>query len=589
MRWGIGLRYVVAALGLFTVNAQAQHDARLEHLRTIANSNEHAEVITLGTALLSDLPAQATSERTEVELMLASAYFFSQEEIAATGHAQAAFNLASAAADTTRMMQATRLLAELLFAGNRYEDALPMEREGVRLAKASGDRVHLVKFLGGVADNYLMLGVPDSAEHYYRQCLANIPADDPRSRFVTEANLAKLLSERGDHAAAIAILQPSVQRLKELGEVKYYKALNTLAYVYTKAGRNREAVDLFAESERLNQESEKDISTTLENLGFTAESQAALGEHAAAYATMLRLEEQLHAYYERTANEEILALEERFGTERKEKENAILRAENDVRRLNEERLRNRWLAAAALAVLLVGVLALLYRNYRIRSRNARDMERLNGELQRVNDLLSLRVLRAQLNPHFIHNCQNSAIALVKEGKGEEALRYMQGLSKLMRAVLEHSVSDSIALEDELEFLREYLRLEALRLPGLRWTVDADATLLNEEVLLPALLVQPFVENALWHGLANKPGEREVRVRFTRGDGALRCAVTDNGVGRAVAAAAPNDARSMATVLTQERLQLLTHRMQQRGSITIVDRHDADGRATGTEVTIDLQL
>jgi LytS/YehU family sensor histidine kinase len=217
------------------------------------------------------------------------------------------------------------------------------------------------------------------------------------------------------------------------------------------------------------------------------------------------------------------------------------------------------------------------------------MERVNTELQRVNDLLSLRVLRAQLNPHFIHNCQNSAIALVKEGKGEEALRYMQGLSKLMRAVLEHSVTDNIALEDELVFLREYLILETLRLPGLSWKVEADPSLLEEEVLVPALLVQPFVENALWHGLANKPADREVQVRFTKAEAGLRCTVTDNGVGREVAAATPGDARSMATVLTQERLQLLTHRMHQRGSIRIEDRRAPDGRAAGTEVTIALQL
>lgn len=587
MRWDHALLLGIALLNA-TV-AHAQFDARLEHLRTLAQHEDHAAIITAGKELLNELPTGATADRTEVELVLASAYFFSQEENAATSHAQAAYTQASAAADTARMMQATRLMAELLFAGNRYKDALPMEQEGVRLARTSGDRALLVKFLGGVADNYLMLGVPDSAEHYYRQCLANIPTDDPRSRFVTEANLAKLLSERGDHAAAIAILRPTVQRLKELGEVKYYKALNMLAYVYTKAGHHHEAVDLFAESERLNQESEKDISTTLENLGFMAESQAALGDHTAAYGTMLKLEEHLHAYYERTANEEILALEKRFGTERKEKENAILRAENDLRRLNEERLRNRWIAAVALAVLLVGILALLYRNYRIRGRHARDMERVNAELQRVNDLLSLRVLRAQLNPHFIHNCQNSAIALVKEGKGEEALRYMQGLSKLMRMVLEHSVTDNIALEDELEFLCDYLRLETLRLPGLSWKVDVDPALLEEEVLLPALLVQPFVENALWHGLANKPGDREVQVRFAKADGGLLCIVTDNGVGRAVAAATPSDARSMATVLTQERLQLLTHRMQQRGSIRIEDRRSPDGCATGTEVTISLQL
>lgn len=557
---------------------------------------EQEATISGGERSLEKLSHQASGPLASVHLEMAASHMAIGNENKATRHAQYALSLSTGVADTTIMMRAMRLLAELLFAADRYKDALAMEREGLRLAQASGDRELAAKFLGGVADNFTMLAEPDSAEHYYRKCLAGLPADDARSRVVIEANLAKLLSEKGDHAGAIAILQPSVEKLKALDEGKYAKGLNTLAYVYHRAGRHREAIDRFTESERVNQRTDKDISTTLENLGFTAESQAALGEHEAAYSTMLQLEEQLHEYYARTANDEILALEKRFETERKEKENALLRAENDERRLNEDRLRNRWIAAAALVVLLVGLLAMLYRNYRMRGQHARDMERINAELQdqqarvqRMNDLLELKVLRAQLNPHFIHNCQNSAIALVKEGRDKEALTYLQGLSKLMRMVLEHSVKDRITLETEIDFLRQYLALEALRLKDLHYTVEADEELLKEEVLLPALLVQPFAENAIWHGLAAKAGERNVDVRFATTTSGLRCTVTDNGVGRQKAANRADGEQSYATELTQERLLLLTHRMQQKGSIVINDRRDERGAATGTEVVIELGL
>ncbi len=147
--------------------------------------------------------------------------------------------------------------------------------------------------------------------------------------------------------------------------------------------------------------------------------------------------------------------------------------------MNEERLRNRWVAAAALVVLL----GLLYRNFRLRGQHARDMGSINAELecqrdrvQRMNDLLELKVLRAQLNPHFIHNCQNSAIALVKEGHDQETLAFLQCVSELMRSVLEHSVKDRITLETEIDFLRQYLALEALRLKDLHFTVEADEEL-----------------------------------------------------------------------------------------------------------------
>lgn len=291
---------------------------------------------------------------------------------------------------------------------------------------------------------------------------------------------------------------------------------------------------------------------------------------------------------------ELMRLRATFETEQAERENALLKTENEVRRLNEERLKVRWMAAAGASALLISLLGLLYRNYRLRGRYTREVERFNAELQvqrdqvqHMNDLLELKVLRSQLNPHFIHNCQNSAVAMVKEGRNVEALAYLQGLSKLMRMVLEHSVNDRITVEEEMAFLRLYVKLESLRLPGLQFEVDADRALLDEEAELPALLVQPFVENALWHGLAEKEGPRQLSIRFTATDKGLRCTVRDNGVGRN-GAARRDGQRSLGTELTNERLQLLTHRLQQKGRFTVNDLKDGAGHPAGTEVVIELE-
>ncbi len=292
---------------------------------------------------------------------------------------------------------------------------------------------------------------------------------------------------------------------------------------------------------------------------------------------------------------ELLRLRTVFETDQAEHENTLLKTENELRRLNEERLQARWIIAAAASLLLVALLALLFRNYRLRGKHTKEVERFNTELQaqrdqvqHMNDLLELKVLRSQLNPHFIHNCQNSAIAMVKDGRNIEALAYLQGLSKLMRMVLEHSVSDRISVEEEIAFLRLYMKLESLRLPGLQYEVDADRNLLEEEASLPALLVQPFVENALWHGLAGKEGPRELNIHFSATYAGLRCTVRDNGIGRNGSGSKSDGHRSLGTELTNERLQLLTHRLQQRGSFTINDLKDHNGHAAGTEVVIDLE-
>lgn len=295
------------------------------------------------------------------------------------------------------------------------------------------------------------------------------------------------------------------------------------------------------------------------------------------------------------SEQELMRLRATFETEQAEQENALLKTENALSRANEARLKARWTAAAAISVGLVLLLALLYRNYRQRGLHTKEVERFNAELQaqrdqvqHMNDLLELKILRSQLNPHFIHNCQNSAVAMVKEGRNVEALAYLQGLSKLMRMVLEHSVNDRITVEEEMAFLRLYVKLEALRLPGLQFEVDADRELLDDEAELPALLVQPFVENALWHGLAAKEGPRQLSIRFSATDRGLRCIVRDNGVGRNGNGSKPDGHRSLGTELTNERLQLLTHRLQQKGRFTIHDLKDGSGNPAGTEVVIELE-
>lgn len=370
--------------------------------------------------------------------------------------------------------------------------------------------------------------------------------------------------------------------------------LQRIGHAQTGLKRYEEAAASYAEAKRLAQSTgSTELLMELElNLGELAVKRGRSEQAIAHYERHMALKDSLQSA---DSQRELMRLRAEFETEQAERENALLKAENELRRLNEEKLRARWIVAAGASLLLIGLLALLYRIYRLRDRHARQVEAFNAELQaqrdrvqRMNDLLELKILRTQLNPHFIHNCQNSAIAMVKEGRHVEALAYLQGLSKLLRMVLEHSVSDRITVEEEMAFLRLYVKLESLRLPGLHCEVDADRELLDEEAELPALLVQPFVENALWHGLAAKEGPRELSIRFTATEGGLRCTVRDNGVGRNGTARKADGHRSLGTELTNERLQLLTHRLQQKGSFTITDLKDATGAAAGTEVVIELE-
>ena len=314
------------------------------------------------------------------------------------------------------------------------------------------------------------------------------------------------------------------------------------------------------------------------------------------YARYVALKDSLQG---EDTQRELARLRTAFDTERKEKDNAILRAEN---REQTERLRRRDIqlyGSIALGLLAVVAAGLFWRNYRQKRRHADVLEGLNrrlahsnAEITEINGLLEMKVLRSQMNPHFIYNCLNSAARMTQAGQSTEALLYLQGFARLLRMVLDHSVKDRITIAEELDFLRQYLKLEAHRLDGLKYEVDAERALIDDDVEVPALLVQPFVENAVWHGLAEKEGERALSVQFEQRNGSLTCTITDNGIGRDRAAAAPKSGPSHTSLgmqLTNERLRLLSRRLGEAGSFNVEDLQDAGGSPAGTRVVLHLPV
>lgn len=292
---------------------------------------------------------------------------------------------------------------------------------------------------------------------------------------------------------------------------------------------------------------------------------------------------------------ELMRLRTEFETERAEKDNELLRAK-DLE--NTERLRARNLqlyGSLALVVLALGGTVLVWRNLRQKRQHADVLEKLNTELEdkqarieEINGLLRMKVLRTQMDPHFIHNCLNAIRGLSLKGEHERAEEYLEGFARLLRSVLEHSVRDRISLDEEIIFLNDYVKLEQLRLgDDFTWSITADEALLDEEPQVPSLLVQPFVENAIWHGLAPKQGAKRLDVHFSSEHGAVTCTVQDNGVGRAAKPATPGRT-SLGLKLTGERLALLTEQMKSEGAFAIEDLKTPEGKPAGTKVKLKLE-
>jgi len=212
------------------------------------------------------------------------------------------------------------------------------------------------------------------------------------------------------------------------------------------------------------------------------------------------------------------------------------------------------------------------------------------ENQRKAAEAKLQSMRLQMNPHFLFNALNSIQQMTLSGNGDGAAMYLSKFSKLLRMVLTHSDHEQVSLREEIAMLQLYLELESLRFDdtfeySLRSCCDLD----EDEYKVPPLLIQPFVENAIWHGLMHKEGSRSLKIYFdtTPGD-RLRCTIEDNGIGRA---AAQNFSRNGAHTGTavrvgSERIETLNQQYGQNNTIEIIDLQDENGMPAGTRVLIE---
>ena len=205
--------------------------------------------------------------------------------------------------------------------------------------------------------------------------------------------------------------------------------------------------------------------------------------------------------------------------------------------------------------------------------------------------LEMKALKAQIKPHFIYNALNSIQALVVSGKKEESLRYIGSFSRLLRQVLEYTESNTISLDKELETLQLYVQVETLRLGmEFHFREQFSEDLVSEFEKMPPLILQPFVENAIWHGLSRKEGFKEIVLSATIAGDWLICEVRDNGIGRAAAMEWKMNSMpihlSRALEITRKRL-IDFNGNELVDPITFIDHTDSDGKPLGTSVVLSI--
>ena len=245
-----------------------------------------------------------------------------------------------------------------------------------------------------------------------------------------------------------------------------------------------------------------------------------------------------------------------------------------------------WFWTIAVIVLLSLIIS-FYRRH-IFSVRKKEREKVIHEKELLE--LEAKALRAQMNPHFVFNSMNAIKSLINKNENDAAANYLTTFSKLIRTLFQNSDKREVSLFEELETCRFYTQLEKMRFGDkVQFIFDIDETIDLKDFKVPALILQPFIENAIWHGIMPKESGGNVTISVKQIDNAIQCIIEDDGIGRVLSqkykAEYETTHQSKGIGLTQSRLELDKLLNEREDAIEIIDKTEASGRPAGTRVII----
>lgn len=440
-----------------------------------------------------------------------------------------------------------------------------------------------------IGANLLVLEQPDSAVSWLERTVELEREFDAKDIMAPTLNsLAEAYLETGLAAEARTILLEALAIGRELKEAPSEAATQALlGLVALDLGRSAEALVHCTQGLRV-ATGAKALSERGANCECLYKAHKARGDGMAA----VRYLEEFHAVQDSMATEKSTReLTQRdmlhtFGKEqladslRYAGERAQLESERTIETLRADQNRNRALATGIGGLLLIAGGGAWF---------LADRKRRQERFEKEAATLETQALRSQMNPHFIFNALNSINAFVQRNDQDSASSYLSKFARVMRLVLENSRHAEVPLKDDLEALRGYLDLERMRMDQkFDFTITVDPALDPEDVLVPPLVVQPFVENAIWHGMNGKEGKGHISLSVSENNGQMRWTIEDDGAGRHAKKAPapvgqPLKKTSLGTTITRARLDLVQKQHGGKAGFTYTDLPQ------GTRVEVDMPL
>jgi tetratricopeptide (TPR) repeat protein len=260
---------------------------------------------------------------------------------------------------------------------------------------------------------------------------------------------------------------------------------------------------------------------------------------------------------------------------------ALLNSEIELNKMRLSRTRGFLIGTSISALLLVLMIIFYFQRNKLKA----DQKAL---------ILKHKLLRSQMNPHFLYNALAGIQNFIVTEKSDLASLYLLKFSRLVRNILDNSAEELVTLDQELNTIENYLALQSVRYAGIfNYKIDVDDSIDPEMVKIPPMLAQPFIENAIEHGIKYLESGGEINIRLSAEDHILIFEVEDNGVGRnkahEIESAIETYHQSMATSITRERLSNLNRKLNKKIMLEIIDLKNALGEACGTRVVFGVPL
>lgn len=398
-------------------------------------------------------------------------------------------------------------------------------------------------------------------------------------------SLGNYYTKRKDYKAAEENYNKAIGLFEEMDE-KFgtSAALGYLGNLYALQDKEKQALDYLKKSSSLANEigvlaqvrdSEKSLSEIYEKTGNPAEALKHYKLYSVAKDSLNNAENI----------KSIVRQEMNYEMEQKE---ALQKIEAEKREAiyNEQSKRHKQLIlfGGLFIILLFGITFLIY--------NRRQIKK-TLTLQRDLAEYEQKALHLQMNPHFVFNCLGSISSFIVQNGTDSAIKYLSKFSKLMRLTLEYSKESLIPIDKEIEGLQNYLELEQLRFNNMfDFSITKDPNI-EDDMAIPPLLLQPFVENAIIHGLVPKQEKGNINVYFALENDKLVCTVTDDGIGFNKSKSLKENSvtvhKSMALEITRKRLEVIQAFTSKTSQVEITEMHSETGEAAGTRIILNLPI